>query len=193
MDKKITNYIAKINVIDAEICDSIVEKTNDWKWNTHHWYDYKEDSATSNGGTEPLVCYPGDYPEYIKQQLMMHVTLAYKQYIPLISELNSEINPNVCKGWSMPRFNKYVQGSKMDPHYDHIQSLFDGQAKGIPIISVVGCLNDAYEGGEFYFYEDFKIELEKGDILMFPSNFMYPHRVEPLTSGVRHTFVTWGI
>ena len=80
----------------------------------------------------------------------------------------------------------------MRPHYDHIHSLFDGQRRGIPVISVIGSLNDDFEGGELVFYDDFKVEMDKGDILLFPSNFMYPHRVEEVTKGERYTFVSWG-
>ena len=34
--------------------------------------------------------------------------------------------------------------------------------------------------------------LKKGDILIFPSVFLFPHEVKPITSGTRYSFVTWG-
>lgn len=37
----------------------------------------------------------------------------------------------------------------MRKHYDHIHSIFDGQRKGIPVLSMLGILNNDYEGGEF--------------------------------------------
>ena len=40
----------------------------------------------------------------------------------------------------------------MAEHCDHISSLFDGQIKGIPMLSVVGQLNDNFEGGEFVMF-----------------------------------------
>ena len=36
-----------------------------------------------------------------------------------------------------------------------------------------------------------KIKLKRGDILMFPSNFMYPHEVKEVTKGIRYSFVGW--
>ena len=36
-----------------------------------------------------------------------------------------------------------------------------------------------------------KIKLMRGDILLFPSNFMYPHEVKEITKGVRFSFVSW--
>ena len=80
----------------------------------------------------------------------------------------------------------------MNGHIDHIHSIFDGVHKGIPIISVIGLLNDDYKGGEFMFNEEYKVELKQGDIVLFPSNFLYPHRVNNIREGTRYSFVTWG-
>ena len=67
--------------------------------------------------------------------------------------------------------------------------MFD-ERKGIPILSVLGVLNDDYEGGEFVLIDE-KINLSKGDIIVFPSNFMYPHKVEPVTKGTRYSYISW--
>ena len=52
------------------------------------------------------------------------------------------------------RFNKYAENKKMALHADHIHSMFDGERKGIPILSVLGVLNDDYEGGEFVLIDE---------------------------------------
>jgi predicted 2-oxoglutarate/Fe(II)-dependent dioxygenase YbiX len=55
-------------------------------------------------------------------------------------------------------------------------------------------LNDDYEGGEFAFFgRELKYKLKKGSCIMFPSNFMYPHEIMPVTSGTRYSIVTWFI
>ena len=36
----------------------------------------------------------------------------------------------------------------MRKHFDHIHSIFDGQYKGIPVLSFIGILNNNYLGGE---------------------------------------------
>ena len=38
---------------------------------------------------------------------------------------------------------------------------------------------------------DEKYDLTKGDIIVFPSNFMYPHKVEPVTKGTRYSYISW--
>jgi predicted 2-oxoglutarate/Fe(II)-dependent dioxygenase YbiX len=79
----------------------------------------------------------------------------------------------------------------MQNHCDHIYSLFDGKRKGIPVLSIIGILNDDYDGGELIMLEDKKIDTKKGDLLIFPSNFLYPHQITPVTKGVRYSYVSW--
>lgn len=55
-------------------------------------------------------------------------------------------------------------------------------------------LSDDFEGGEFAFFDrELKYKLEKGDAIMFPSNFMYPHEIMPVTKGIRYSIITWFI
>jgi len=89
------------------------------------------------------------------------------------------------------RINRYLENTSMDLHCDHIYSMFDGKVKGVPVLSVLGALNNNYEGGELVFFENTKIELRAGDIMVFPSSFLFPHRVEPVRQGVRYSFVSW--
>ena len=59
-------------------------------------------------------------------------------------------------------------------------------------ISCSFILNDDYEGGEFAFFDrELVYNLKKGSCIMFPSNFMYPHEIMPVTSGTRYSVVTW--
>lgn len=68
--------------------------------------------------------------------------------------------------------------------------MFDGNKKGIPILTVLGGLNDDYEGGELILCGE-QVELKAGEVLVFPSNFLYPHEVKPVKSGTRYSFVSW--
>ena len=64
-------------------------------------------------------------------------------------------------------------------------------------LSFIINLNKNYKGGELIFYYPHnqqpysKIELKTGDLIMFPSNFMYPHSIEPIISGTRYSIVCW--
>jgi hypothetical protein len=54
-------------------------------------------------------------------------------------------------------------------------------------------LNDNnFIGGHHYFnYLDITYKPKKGDILMFPSNFIAAHEVKPVTSGFRYSYLGW--
>jgi predicted 2-oxoglutarate/Fe(II)-dependent dioxygenase YbiX len=52
--------------------------------------------------------------------------------------------------------------------------------------------NDDYVGGEIEFPEfDIFYKPQLGDILVFPSSFIYNHSVKEVTSGVRYAAVNW--
>jgi hypothetical protein len=98
---------------------------------------------------------------------------------------------NSWDGYSKVRWNRYSENKKMALHIDHIKSLFDGDRKGIPILSILGMLNNDYEGGKFIMFDNYEIELKAGDLLLFPSVFLYPHKVTPVTKGERYSFISW--
>ena len=52
-------------------------------------------------------------------------------------------------------------------------------------------LNDDFEGGEFEIQTTEKnvVELKKKDVIIFHAD--TPHRVTPVTKGVRHSLVGW--
>lgn len=65
------------------------------------------------------------------------------------------------------------------------------------MISIIINLNEGYEGGDLLFHNPStlkpysKLQLKTGDMVLFPSNFLYPHEITPLTKGVRYSIVAW--
>ena len=55
-------------------------------------------------------------------------------------------------------------------------------------LSMTMLLNDDFDGGEFQFYNQPAFEMQKGDIIFFPSFEL--HRVLPINEGVRHSLVS---
>jgi len=51
-------------------------------------------------------------------------------------------------------------------------------------------LNNDYEGGEFVLC-GIPLEKKQGSVVVFPSNFMYPHEVKEVTKGKRYSIMTW--
>ena len=87
---------------------------------------------------------------------------------------------------------RYPTGSDgMGTHADHVRNIFDGTRRGIPTLTVLGSLSDEYEGGDIVFWQDTPKRLEKGEVFIFPSVFLYPHEVTPITKGTRYSFAVW--
>ena len=76
---------------------------------------------------------------------------------------------------------EWNEGQGMDWHRDY------PYYEGTSIIF----LNDDYEGGEFIMFDDYEIKFKAGDIILFPSTFLYPHLVKPVKKGIRYAFVSW--
>lgn len=74
-------------------------------------------------------------------------------------------------------------GKHFNIHADH------GPAY-VTTVSVVAYLNDDYEGGELYFPRfDLTIKPKAGDILVFPSTYIYEHASLPIKSGTKYSVV----
>jgi hypothetical protein len=59
------------------------------------------------------------------------------------------------------------------------------------LITATSYMNDDYDGGELFFrLQGLNIKPEAGDLFVFPSNFMYPHRAMPVHSGTKYSIVT---
>ena len=80
---------------------------------------------------------------------------------------------------------KYEIGGKFENHID------DGGGN-FRRVSTVYYLNDNYEGGELCFPQ-FGIELkpQAGDMVIFPSSYVYSHSVNPVISGTRFSIASW--
>lgn len=59
-------------------------------------------------------------------------------------------------------------------------------------ISCSFLLNENYAGGQFSFFGEQKnIVVPEGGAVLFPSSFLYPHQILPVTQGERYSIVTW--
>ena len=65
-------------------------------------------------------------------------------------------------------------------------------------MSIILFINDDYKGGGLRFRknqddEGWVVTPKANRIIMWPSNFMYAHKVEPVTEGTRYSCVSWAI
>jgi predicted 2-oxoglutarate/Fe(II)-dependent dioxygenase YbiX len=182
---KLTDYIKVYSWLDKELCDQIRKEIDEATWKQHVFYNAEGKYVTQSGEQELDVSWDNIAT---RDKLTQKVWEAISQYI--LTDFKNDYF-NGWQGFTHIRFNRYREGKTMAKHCDHIHDMFDGERKGIPTLSIVGFLNDDYEGGEFIMFDDMEIKLKQGDVLIFPSNFMYPHKVNPVTKGIRDSFVSW--
>ena len=88
------------------------------------------------------------------------------------------------KYWEAFNFIKYGPNQHFQEHTDH------GFSYNC-VVSLVAYINDDYEGGELQFrLQGLNIKPKAGDLYIFPSNYMYPHRAMPVKSGTKYSIVT---
>jgi predicted 2-oxoglutarate/Fe(II)-dependent dioxygenase YbiX len=187
MTTNLKNYIKVYNTLEKSLCKKIrkeLENIEDWK--THTFYSYDKNDYKPKSDTEELDISWSNIKT--KKILTDKIWKTIYQYI--IVDFKSDYFKS-WNGFTSIRFNRYKKGKLMAKHCDHIKDMFDGDRKGIPTLSVVGLLNDNFEGGEFVMFDDYIIKLKQGDVLIFPSNFLYPHKVNPVKKGIRDSFVSW--
>tara|TARA_R100001163_G_C5066790_1_gene205433 strand:- start:2452 stop:3045 length:594 start_codon:yes stop_codon:yes gene_type:complete len=86
---------------------------------------------------------------------------------------------------------KYENNGHYRFHVDH--------GKAVPrTISCIFFVNDNYKGGELAFKfpgssQELVIEKKSNRLIIWPSNFLYPHAVKPVTEGIRYSVVAWAL
>ena len=156
-------------LIPKDSCVTVVDSIKKQNWVKHEWAI-------------------GITPE-LEEILNPFVSQSVKSYNNFIGEEKA----SKVTIFSPIRFNRYKKNQLMRRHSDHIRSLFNGDVKGIPTLSIIINLNDNYEGGDLVFWDEYKVHLGEGDVVVFPSLFLFPHRIEAVTRNVRYSGVTWGI
>jgi Rps23 Pro-64 3,4-dihydroxylase Tpa1-like proline 4-hydroxylase len=86
---------------------------------------------------------------------------------------------------------KYSLGGHYRFHTDH-------HRKVPRIYSCIFLVNDDYEGGDLIFkYPNSekitKINKKQNKMIIWPSNFLYPHSITPVTKGERYSVVAWAL
>lgn len=110
-------------------------------------------------------------------QAVSHCLKLYQENFPY-----TDMEVREDSGYELLRYN---EGEFYVEHTDSF--------KEIPrALSCIIALNDDYDGGEISFFgRELSFKLKKGSIIMFPSNFMYPHEIQKVTSGTRYSIITW--
>lgn len=184
---KLEDYIMCIPTLDGNTCKEIITEIDKYEWSTNTFvYDGWKQNRREEGGNPCQTLSNTGKDGIILDALYDSI----KQYV---TEKGGEWFKSWA-GYTGIKYNKYATGTSMTKHADHIHSIFENEfniPKGIPILSIIGALNDDYEGGEIEMFENTKFSLRTGEVLIFPSVFLYPHKVCEVLKGTRYSFVSW--
>ena len=184
---KLENYIHVENdAISTEFCDEIIreyERSDDWvpgTINDYHVTDYRKCEAVYLS-SDDVIEKKYEIRKNIDDKIFTIVNKSLEKYMRKYNALGY-INVEGDSGYILLR---YKTG-------DYVHEHVDTSAAQHRTLSCSIILNDDYDGGEITFFDD-KVRpfLKKGDMLIFPSGFTYPHQVLPVTSGTRYAVITW--
>ena len=195
MEKNIESYVRiKPNFLNKKFCQNTIKNLNRLNvWKKHDWKKYEPQqeqehvSFSPSGENEPEVITREIPLNDINDFLVPKITKVIEEYI---NNLKFEWYNSIQASTNL-KFIKYSPNQTMKVHCDHIHDIFDGTNKGIPILSIIGLLNDDYEGGNLVMFGDKKINIKEGDLIIFPSLFLFPHEIEPITKCIRYSYIVW--
>lgn len=179
-----SNYIKVFNnIISDELCDTIINEYKNSSWKSAITSDkmVKSDVRRCDAISISLPGNISENPE-IRKIIDDRIFSCASNVIKKYSEEFPHLEVDNDTGYDLLRYRK---GDFYIEHIDYF--------KLTPrIVSLSFALNDDYEGGEFCFFDrKQKIKLKKGDAILFPSNFMFPHEILPVQNGTRYSIITW--
>lgn len=183
--KNIDDYIVVIeNALSDKLCDEIIKEfSNETEWQKTEVGHGRIDNNVRTAETV-IISYPqviAQNPE-IRKKLDKYIFISAAYVIKNYNAKFTHCKIEEDSGYELLR---YKEGQFYVQHTDS----FKARPRAV---SCSFALNDDYEGGEWGFFDREKvIKVKKGSAILFPSNFMYPHEILPVTRGVRYSIITW--
>jgi len=189
--RNLEDFIYKEAAIPLDTCDTLVTmiSKNKAEWIPHEYA--KDGNYALDKDNLFEIKYSFEHEAIVLQQFLINTVSNYNKMLAETMSFDKYISFSGVQSCSPIRFNRCNEGSKIETHHDHVKGLFGEGDQGVPLLSIVGLLNNDFDGGKFTFGTDFDPDLKKGDIIIFPSTFLYPHSVSTVTKGSRYSFVTW--
>jgi len=172
------NYWVFENAVNEEICQDIIDLGKD-KWQKAKIQNEKSldtkvrrtDVAWSNDDWLYNLCW--DYLHTANKNANWNF------------EISSCENMQITKYKKNGHYDFHQDGNGFTK-FENGNKFTHGKTRKLSM-SIV--LNDDFEGGEFEFFGNEKINSKRGTVIVFPSYKL--HRVKPVTEGTRYSLVTW--
>ena len=173
------------NILSQELCNAITEEDFNYNESTYSTHEGQSTDWKKNKRVKMDEIWIRKDNVYYEELLNCSTDVA-KRYSEEMTKNKRRFTAEKVTDF---RLNKYDVGGFMSKHTDNIHHSH-GQQYGYPQASLLFFLNDDYEGGDFI-VSNCHYRPKKGDAIIFPSNFMFPHRVIEVTKGTRWSIVSW--
>ncbi len=186
--KNVNDYIVVFeDVMTHALCDAVLEEFS----NEEEWVKTLIGSTgnvdTSIRSAETIVI---SYPHIIEKNKKVRHKLDKYVFASAglaIRKYNEKFPLAKIEEDSGYELLRYKEGQFYTQHTDS----FKARPRAV---SCSFALNDDYEGGDWGFFDrEIILKVPKGSAILFPSNFMYPHEIMPVTKGTRYSLITWFI
>lgn len=182
---KLEDYIHVFdNIFSEDFCESIIDEyKNSDEWSRALVGHGVESSNIRNCdqisiSDQSIIEKNHNIRKNIDDTIYKHLVSGIEKY----KEKHPLLIHEIDTGYQLLR---YREGEFYSQHTDS----FKQQQRSV---SVSIQLNENYDGGEFAFFDrEMMIRTKAGSIIVFPSNFMYPHEVMPVIRGTRYSIITW--
>jgi len=132
--------------------------------------------------------------QFSKSQTEIHwVNFFIKNFIDQIHAYQNHFKTNCAvDGILEITVLKYINSGHYSYHCDHCKS-------HPRTLSLIYLCNNDYEGGDLVFgsidkqHEILRVEKVPNRLIIWPSNYVYPHKVEPVKKGTRYSIVSWAL
>lgn len=175
------------NVIAPEACDFIVDSLKDSPlWAPALAYSDSRQGYVQVPGTRPchkigITREQNNIPNgpTIDSMLFGAVSICINKYVERfpLCEVTTDIGYDILR---------YETGHFHSRHIDYTAKMESPR-----ILTCSIALNDNFEGGEWKFFGDEIMTQPKGTAVVFPSDFLFPHAITKITSGIRYAMITW--
>lgn len=172
------------NIVSEELCDKILKEYK----NSSEWNPTRVGAGEVNPNIRNCSVVQISNPQVIENNFEIRKFIdveLHQQLLEVVKKYSEdfpEFCPSIDTGYDLLR---YETGQFYTKHTDSFQQ----QQRSVSCSLLV---NDDYDGGEFAFFDrEMVIRAPKGSVIVFPSNFMYPHEIMPVTKGIRYSIITW--
>lgn len=180
----VADYVKQFSAFTEEQCDYILDCITQQKYISKF-----QPSQTGFGVTNVRTSYTSDVKLHTDLDTLLYkaVNKSYHTWLSLLDNRMANVfcgyYPDVSdQGYSI---NRYTETQYYNYHVDLIKKNNIDR-----ILSLCFYINDDYCGGELEFpFATYKPK--KGDAIVFPSTWLYPHRSTPVTAGTKYSIVTW--